>query len=216
MNKKNKEGYKDPTAHEAIQNVMNESKEKRMKRGEVYYIEPYDKSGIGSEQRAGRPAVIVSNDKCNEYSEVLEVVYLTTQPKADLPTHVTIRSTPRESTALCEQITSVSTSRFGDMVCRLSKDELVNIEIGCLISLDLSTGSKEKVITKEVVKEVPVEVIKEVIKEVPAPPSEEVGAGSNKRYVEAMNKLAAANAKCDMLQSMYDSLLSRVIGSKAV
>ena len=50
-----------------------------MKRGEIYYIESTYRE-IGSEQRGGRPAVIVSNDKNNENSEVVEVVYMTTKP----------------------------------------------------------------------------------------------------------------------------------------
>lgn len=58
-----------------------------MKRGEIYYIESTYRE-TGSEQRGGRPAVIVSNDKNNENSEVVEVVYMTTKPKNDLPTHV--------------------------------------------------------------------------------------------------------------------------------
>ena len=36
-----------------------------MKRGEIYYIESTYRE-TGSEQRGGRPAVIVSNDKNNE------------------------------------------------------------------------------------------------------------------------------------------------------
>lgn len=51
-----------------------------MKRGEIYYIESTYRE-TGSEQRGGRPAVIVSNDKNNENSEVVEVVYMTTKPK---------------------------------------------------------------------------------------------------------------------------------------
>lgn len=50
-----------------------------MKRGEIYYIESTYRE-TGSEQRGGRPAVIVSNDKNNENSEVVEVVYMTTKP----------------------------------------------------------------------------------------------------------------------------------------
>ena len=38
----------------------------------------------------GRPAVIVSNDKNNAKSNTVEVVYMTTKPKTDLPTHVYI------------------------------------------------------------------------------------------------------------------------------
>lgn len=51
-----------------------------MKRGEIYYIESTYRE-TGSEQRGSRPAVIVSNDKNNENSEVVEVVYMTTKPK---------------------------------------------------------------------------------------------------------------------------------------
>lgn len=42
-----------------------------MKRGQIYYIESNHQE-IGSEQRAGRPAVIVSNDKNNENSTTVE------------------------------------------------------------------------------------------------------------------------------------------------
>lgn len=74
-----------------------------VKRGDIYYIvNNYQEEG--SEQRAGRPAVVVSNDKGNQHSNVIEVVYLTTQPKTDLPTHIDIKSANRPSIALCEQI----------------------------------------------------------------------------------------------------------------
>ena len=78
-----------------------------VKRGEIYYI---SRGGYntGSEQQADRPGVIVSNDKNNKNSQTLEVVYLTTQPKNELPTHCTIRSTGRVSTVLCEQIHTVA------------------------------------------------------------------------------------------------------------
>ena len=66
-------------------------------RGSIWYVE----SGYstGSEQLPGRPAIIVSNDVNNKHSSTVEMVYLTTAPKHDLPTHVTIRSTSRGSTA---------------------------------------------------------------------------------------------------------------------
>ena len=56
----------------------------RIKRGEVFYVNKVPAQYM-SEQEAGRPAVIVSNDMNNEYSEVVEVVYLTTKVKTDLP-----------------------------------------------------------------------------------------------------------------------------------
>ena len=76
-----------------------------IRRGDIFYVFRGDSSG--SEQRAGRPAIIVSNALCNANSRVVEVVFLTCQEKTGLPTHVVINSTGRASTALCEQITSV-------------------------------------------------------------------------------------------------------------
>ena len=97
---KNSEGYMDLTAFEALKNIEKRSKSK-LRRGDIFYVEK--SYATGSEQYAGRPAIIVSNDKCNETSDVIEVVYLTTQPKNDLPTHVTVHSTGKASTAICQQ-----------------------------------------------------------------------------------------------------------------
>lgn len=52
-----------------------------IKRGEMFYISRGRASYNGSEQHADRPAVVVSNNKNNENSNVVEVVYMTTQPK---------------------------------------------------------------------------------------------------------------------------------------
>lgn len=74
-----------------------------IRRGEIFYIARGGATN-GSEQFADRPAVVVSNDENNKHSGVIEVVYMTTQPKTDLPTHVTVRSTGRLSTVLCISI----------------------------------------------------------------------------------------------------------------
>lgn len=127
-----------------------------IKRGDIYYVHktPYC---YGSEQYGGRPAIIVSNNKCNENAEVVEVVYLTTKPKKDLPTHVKILSAPKESTALCEQISTISIDRIGEYIGHITAQEATNLEIAMLVSLDMTTGEvKEKIVTKEVIKEVPV------------------------------------------------------------
>ena len=41
-------------------------------RGDVFYVNRSET--IGSEQRSGRPAIIVSNPECNEHSPVVEDV----------------------------------------------------------------------------------------------------------------------------------------------
>lgn len=195
--KRNAEGYYDPTAYLAMRNIeqLERGKQKMgFKRGDIYYV---DRSVFtGSEQASGRPAIIVSNEKNNEYSSTVEVVYLTTQPKKDLPTHVVIRSAAKESIAICEQITTVAVERIGSYKGHVTDTEMMNLEIAMLISLDMQVGTvKEKVV------EVPVEKVKEV--PVPLPMGPDAGL---------MEKLAAANAKCEVLQAMYDSLLNRVIG----
>ena len=112
-----------------------------IRRGEIFYI-ARGWATNGSEQFADRPAVVVSNDENNKHSGVIEVVYMTTQPKTDLPTHVTVRSTGRLSTVLCEQVSSVSTDRVNNYIGQVSEQEMKNIDIALMISLQLSGGGK--------------------------------------------------------------------------
>lgn len=165
-----------------------------IKRGEIYYVESY--YSVGSEQRAGRPAIIVSNNRNNECSSTVEVVYMTTQPKHDMPTHVTVHSTGRESIALCEQVHTVDVQRIGNYCGTCTEQEMQSIDIALLVSLglDLSAGTAEKVV------EVPVEVVKEVVKEVPLPVDE--------------SKYTAVKAQLEIVQAMYADLLKRAIGKE--
>lgn len=160
------------------------------KRGEIYYIESHYTTG--SEQRAGRPAVIVSNDRNNEHSATVEVVYLTTQPKHDLPTHVTVRGTGRDSIALCEQVSTVAIERVGEFCGECNKQEMVAIETALMISLDLSMSSETQEKVVEVIKEVPMTV-------------------DTDRVVELQNKLTATNAQLEILQKMYNDLLLKAM-----
>lgn len=115
-----------------------------MKLDEEKYFTSQEGGGAtnGSEQYADRPAVVVSNDENNRYSGVIEVVYLTTAPKTDLPTHVIINSTGRKSTVLCEQVTSVSVDRVNNYIGQVSEQEMKNIEIALMISLAIGENTK--------------------------------------------------------------------------
>ena len=114
--------------------------EKKYYGGQIYYV--YPKDYTGSEQGGGRPAIIVSNDVGNEYSQVVEVVFLTTREKKPLPTHVAINSAKYPSTALCEQIDSVDKERIGGYINEISQAEMKNIERALLVSLDISCNLK--------------------------------------------------------------------------
>ena len=183
---RNSEGYIDLTAYIAHKNIereersnalMSESKTATIMRGDVWYVEKFN--SYGSEQESGRPAVIVSNDMNNACSPVVEVVYLTTQPKTDLPTHVTIRSLGKPSTALCEQITAVYTERLQNYTGRLSDEEMAKIDMAMQVCLGLDAYT------------VPVKTAEKIID--PNPEMVEQVAQSHKEIDRLMNELKKSN-----------------------
>lgn len=115
-----------------------EETEQKYERGEIYYINNSRGGQVGSEMKKDRPAIIVSNDVNNKYSSVVEVVFLTSNPKKELPTHVTIRSTGRMSVALCEEPTAISTERINNYICKASDKEMENIDIALMIALGIN------------------------------------------------------------------------------
>ena len=108
-------------------------------RGEIYYVDRTHKADEdGCVIRPGRPGIIVSNDANNRSSEIVEIVYLTTQPKINLPTHCTIVSAARTSTAICEQIVTVSKDRLSNYIGLCTENEMENIDRCLAISLGLT------------------------------------------------------------------------------
>lgn len=112
-----------------------------IKRGDIYYIRDTRQS-VGSEQRADRPAVIVSNNINNKHSGVFEVVYMTTQPKTDLPTHFIIASALKPSTVLCEQISSVYEERIGEWIGTLTPDEMKTLDQCLAVSIGIKADAQ--------------------------------------------------------------------------
>ena len=110
-----------------------------IKLGDIYYIRDTRQS-VGSEQRADRPAVIVSNNTNNKHSGVYEVVYMTTQPKTDLPTHFIIASALKPSTVLCEQISSVYEERIGEWIGTLTPDEMKTLDQCLAVSIGIKAA----------------------------------------------------------------------------
>ena len=112
-------------------------------RGDIYYItNPYD--GTTTDPKPGRPAIIVSNDRNNDHSPSVEVVFLTTQEKKPMPTHVPVFSKVH-STALCENITSVFKERLGTFICKCSDEEMANIDKALMFSLGVEVREQAKV-----------------------------------------------------------------------
>lgn len=109
-----------------------------VRRGDIFWVKknPF-RPAVGSVMEADRPAIIVSNNTGNKNATIYECVFLTTAPKADLPTHVTIRSAPETSTALCEQITSIGEEQLGRYIGKCTPAEMTAIDQALLISLGI-------------------------------------------------------------------------------
>ena len=199
-----------------------------IKRGEMFYISRGGVAYSGSEQHSDRPAVVVSNDKNNENSNVVEVVYMTTQPKTDLTTHVTVRSTGRPSTVLCEQVYSVSTERIGTYIGECSDKEMENIDIALMISLQLDGNMKTSKKYNETIKEQQEEIdhLKTEIEEMEKDCKELIEqvnqyAAANTEKNEKIAKMASSEetirlqTERDTYKTMYEQLLNRLVNGGA-
>jgi mRNA interferase MazF len=96
--------------------------DRQIRRGEVYWCEFM--YGVGGEQIGNRPVVIVSNDKCNEFSMTVTVVPVTSAVKKKLPTHAIIRATSKTSVALAEQVCTVDKLRIGTYINSCTENEM--------------------------------------------------------------------------------------------
>lgn len=170
------------------------------KRGDIFYVE----STANTETQSSRPAVIVSSEKVND-GQLVEIVYLTLNPKQDLSTHIDISSMQRTSVALCEQIRTIHESRLGDYLGHCTSYEMQMIDIALAIGLDLdfsenatksndNTNSEKVAIPKESVMKTAESVIK---------PAE-----SDMEMSETVIKLTAER---DTYKQLYENLLERMM-----
>lgn len=186
-----------------------------IKRGEMFYISRGGASYSGSEQHSDRPAVVVSNNKNNENSNVVEIVYMTTQPKTDLPTHVTVRSTGRPSTVLCEQVYSVSTERIGTYIGECTDKEMENIDIALMISLQLDGSMKTSKKYNETIKnqQEEIELYRSKIQAMEQELEEKAKAKSEN--TTSSEETIRLQTERDTYKTMYEQLLNRLVNGGA-
>ena len=185
--------------------------EQQYRRGEIYYINNASKEHVGSEMKKDRPAVIVSCDANNKHSDVLEVVFLTSAPKKDLPTHVTIRSTGRKSEALCEQPTPVSVERINNFVGKASEKEMEQIDIALLIGLSIKLAGAENQSGASRKSE---QQIQSSVKDRSKEESEKM-AEENQMLREELKKqqesTIRSEAECSAYKAMHEQLLKKLM-----
>lgn len=124
------------------------AEEREFHRGDIYYVHRY--STTGNEIATGRPAIIISNDRLNGKLKVVEVVFLTSKPKQPAPEHVSINSSGKLSTVICEQITSVDKDCLGNFLGVCTPDEMKRIDAALLSSLDLSAYADHRMSDEQV------------------------------------------------------------------
>ena len=120
--------------------ILEMIKIKQINRGDVYMIEV--ENARDSEQSGLRPAVIIQNDIGNLHSPTTIVALVTSRKKHSLPTHVQLhcRRLTINSTALLEQIRTVSVKRLGNYVCTLGNRDMKQINQAIRISLGCGKG----------------------------------------------------------------------------
>ena len=155
-------------------------------RGDVFYIEKRNDT-VGHEQWSGRPAIIVSCDEINRGNSTVEIVYMTSQPKTENPLHVPIFAMGRQSTALCEQIWSISVERLQSKGENIG-DQMAAIDRALMVSLGLDGKS----VAEPAERPMDMETVKETLK----------NARGNWNW----------RAKYEVLRELYDNLLEQVVG----
>lgn len=107
-------------------------------RGDIYYIENSKYFSVEYQSGTGaRPAIIVSNDACNQNSDECSVVYLTrTDDAPHIPTHVPVLCKV-PSVAKCETVCRINQNRIGEFVRACTDAEMQAIDKALMIQLGL-------------------------------------------------------------------------------
>lgn len=131
------------------QNVATRLFDGTVKKGEIWNIEMGKTTSSGTEIWANRPAIIVSNEAINTKAGFVNVVYLTTSPKRNMPYHIPVKSGDKNAIALCEQIFAVDKSRISFYVGSLSTEEMLEVDQALLFTLGISNTIKPTTLFKK-------------------------------------------------------------------
>ena len=110
------------------------------KRGEVYLVclDPT----IGAEINETRPAVIISNDICNQFSETITVIPITSNIEKVFPFEALLSAKEtglsKKSKAKCNQIRTIDKRRVLKQLGKISPENIKEIEKALSIHLGIS------------------------------------------------------------------------------
>jgi len=106
-----------------------------MKRGEVWWVN-FDPA-VGSEIKKARPAVIVSNDTSNHYSNRVQVIPATSATQNLYPPECYVQIKGKHSKVMADQIMTVSKERLYDCMGSVTSEEMDDIQRIILIQLGI-------------------------------------------------------------------------------
>ena len=132
-------------------------------RGDIYYIDNAKYIDAIVENSPARPAIIVSNNKCNAFSNNVTVVYLTTNDsRPDLPTHVPIYC-KQQSIAMCESVSMIAAGRIGNYVRTCTAEEMKAIDNASKIQLAIEETAEGIAHDENIRLKAALEVYKELV-----------------------------------------------------
>jgi len=103
------------------------------RRGDVFWVKL--DPARGTEMRKTRPAVVVSNDSCNQFGARVIVLPITSNVESLYPGEARIEIRGSPARVLGDQIRSLDKSRLGSRIGTLSRAELSAVEEAVLITL---------------------------------------------------------------------------------
>ena len=105
------------------------------RRGDVYWVAD---PALGSEIRKTRPAVIISNDSCNEHGSRVVVLPITSNVESLYPGEARIHVRGKPGRALGDQIRSIDKTRLRTRLGSLNREDLRSVEEAVLVTLALT------------------------------------------------------------------------------
>ena len=103
-------------------------------KGDIFWVE--NSKVTGHEMAGTRPAIVVSNNKANHFSPVVTIVWLCSNERKPLPTHCMVKA-QKMSTAVCENVVSVSKERLGGYIRTATEEEMDAVNRCLRIHMDL-------------------------------------------------------------------------------
>lgn len=109
-----------------------------IRRGQVVLYSNNEKGDTPIQKADNRPAVVVSNNSCNNFSPVITIVPLTSKKTHKMmPTHAFVDRETGLNVALCEQVISVVKKDVIPTSGFVTEKELNDIELSLMVQMGL-------------------------------------------------------------------------------